>query len=341
MAEIEIGIGQVGTAGLRVRRHRHRAEPAHPGPRGRRHLLGDRRLPLRAAAAWRSAMDGVVSPATAIEIGRLGGVGVLNLEGLWTRYEDPDAAARRDRRPRRPRRPRARMQQIYARADQARADRASASARSRTPASPSCASVTPQRTAAVRPAHPRGRARPPRHPGHGRLGRARVQDRRAAQPQDVRPRARHPRDRRRLRQLPGRPAPHAHRRRRRARRRRPRPRLHHPRRARHRRAPGHRHRRRPGRPHAPPRRDRRLLPRHRRRRHGHRRRHRQGHRLRRRRRDDRLAAGRRPRGARPGLPLGHGHLPPDAAPRRPGQDHRPGARCRRSWSARPTRTTAA
>jgi IMP dehydrogenase len=37
-----------------------------------------------------SAMDGVVSPATAIELGRLGGVGVLNLEGLWTRYEDPE-----------------------------------------------------------------------------------------------------------------------------------------------------------------------------------------------------------------------------------------------------------
>jgi len=37
-----------------------------------------------------SAMDGVISPATAIEIGRLGGVGVLNLEGLWTRYEDPE-----------------------------------------------------------------------------------------------------------------------------------------------------------------------------------------------------------------------------------------------------------
>lgn len=43
-------------------------------------------LPLMA-----SAMDGVVSPATAIEIGRLGGAGVLNLEGLWTRYEDPDS----------------------------------------------------------------------------------------------------------------------------------------------------------------------------------------------------------------------------------------------------------
>ena len=38
-----------------------------------------------------SAMDSVVSPATAIEIGAQGGVGVLNLEGLWTRYEDADA----------------------------------------------------------------------------------------------------------------------------------------------------------------------------------------------------------------------------------------------------------
>ncbi len=38
-----------------------------------------------------SAMDGVVSPATAIEIGRLGGVACLNLEGLWTRYEDTDS----------------------------------------------------------------------------------------------------------------------------------------------------------------------------------------------------------------------------------------------------------
>ncbi|MEM7285303.1 MAG: GuaB3 family IMP dehydrogenase-related protein [Actinomycetota bacterium] len=37
-----------------------------------------------------SAMDGVVSPETAIRIGQLGGVAVLNLEGLWTRYEDPD-----------------------------------------------------------------------------------------------------------------------------------------------------------------------------------------------------------------------------------------------------------
>jgi IMP dehydrogenase len=34
-------------------------------------------------------MDSVMSPETAIEIGRLGGLGVLNLEGLWTRYDDP------------------------------------------------------------------------------------------------------------------------------------------------------------------------------------------------------------------------------------------------------------
>ncbi len=65
-------------------------------------------LPLMA-----SAMDGVMSPATAVEVGRLGGLGVLNLEGLWTRYDDPepllqeiaalpDAAATR------------RMQELYA-----------------------------------------------------------------------------------------------------------------------------------------------------------------------------------------------------------------------------------
>jgi len=42
-------------------------------------------LPLMA-----SAMDAVVSPTSAAEIGRLGGLAVLNLEGLQTRYEDPD-----------------------------------------------------------------------------------------------------------------------------------------------------------------------------------------------------------------------------------------------------------
>lgn len=42
-------------------------------------------LPLLA-----SAMDGVVSPETAILTHKLGGLGVLNLEGIWTRFEDAE-----------------------------------------------------------------------------------------------------------------------------------------------------------------------------------------------------------------------------------------------------------
>jgi len=33
--------------------------------------------------------DATMSPETVIEVGRLGGLGVLNAEGLWTRYADP------------------------------------------------------------------------------------------------------------------------------------------------------------------------------------------------------------------------------------------------------------
>lgn len=42
-------------------------------------------LPVLAAP-----MDSVMSPSTAVELGRLGGLGVLDLEGLWTRYDDPE-----------------------------------------------------------------------------------------------------------------------------------------------------------------------------------------------------------------------------------------------------------
>src|SRR5262249_8795965 len=35
-------------------------------------------------------MDSVVSPATAIAIGKLGGLAVLDVEGVWTRYHDPE-----------------------------------------------------------------------------------------------------------------------------------------------------------------------------------------------------------------------------------------------------------
>ena len=41
-------------------------------------------LPILAAP-----MDSVMSPETAIALGNAGGLGVLDLEGLWTRYEDP------------------------------------------------------------------------------------------------------------------------------------------------------------------------------------------------------------------------------------------------------------
>ena len=48
--------------------------------------LGDLRLDLPCLA---SALDAAVDPATAGIIGDLGGLAVLNLEGLQTRYEDP------------------------------------------------------------------------------------------------------------------------------------------------------------------------------------------------------------------------------------------------------------
>src|SRR3982751_6149735 len=50
-------------------------------------MIGPYRLELPLLA---SAMDGVVSPTTAGIIGKLGGLAVLNLEGIFTRYEDAD-----------------------------------------------------------------------------------------------------------------------------------------------------------------------------------------------------------------------------------------------------------
>jgi len=48
--------------------------------------LGDKKFSIPIIAA---AMDGVVDVRLAIEMSRLGGVGVLNLEGIQTRYEEP------------------------------------------------------------------------------------------------------------------------------------------------------------------------------------------------------------------------------------------------------------
>ena len=96
-------------------------------------------LPLMAAA-----MDGVVSPRTAIEIGRLGGLAVLNLEGLWTRYEEPevlfDEIAELD-----DDKATARMQQMYL--EPVKPDLVTERIREiKSAGVVSCASVTPQRT---------------------------------------------------------------------------------------------------------------------------------------------------------------------------------------------------
>jgi IMP dehydrogenase len=89
MAELEIGLGKTGRRAygfddIAIVPSRRTRDPEDVDISWE--LEGHRfELPLLA-----SAMDGVVSPATAIEVGRLGGAGVLNLEGLWTRYEDPE-----------------------------------------------------------------------------------------------------------------------------------------------------------------------------------------------------------------------------------------------------------
>jgi IMP dehydrogenase len=54
--------------------------------------LGDLRLEL---PIWGSAMDGVVDVEFAIAMGRLGGIAVLNLDGVQTKYDDPAPVIRR------------------------------------------------------------------------------------------------------------------------------------------------------------------------------------------------------------------------------------------------------
>ncbi|MHB1988019.1 MAG: GuaB3 family IMP dehydrogenase-related protein [Acidimicrobiales bacterium] len=90
MAEIEIGIGKSGRRGfalddITVVPTRRTRDPedidiswAIEGYRNE--------LPFLA-----SGLDAVVSPDRAVELAVLGGLGVLNLEGLWTRYEDPES----------------------------------------------------------------------------------------------------------------------------------------------------------------------------------------------------------------------------------------------------------
>ena len=111
MSEIEIGIGKSGRRAygfddIAIVPSRRTRDPEDVDISWKIDA-SDFDLPLMA-----SAMDGVVSPATAIEIGRLGGVGVLNLEGLWTRYEDPETLLA-EIAELAPEKATARMQQIY------------------------------------------------------------------------------------------------------------------------------------------------------------------------------------------------------------------------------------
>ena len=315
--EVEIGRGKKGRRAYGFDDIAIVPFAAHPRPRRHRHHVDPRALPVRAAAA------------------RLG-------DGR-RRLAAHRGHRRQSRRTGRPQ-PRGRLHALRGRGGHARAHR---SAPARAGDRGDAAHLPGARQGrARRPAHPRdqgsGRrlcrladaaarhavlrdrarrgARHPRHPGHGHLGRARLGEVRAAQPQGVHPRGPGAGRGRRLCVLLHRPSPHAHGRCRRPGRRRPGRRVHHARRARHRRAPGDGDRRRPGRALAAHARDRRVRQRDRRRRHAQRRGRLQGDRLRRGRRDDRVAAGARLRGAGPRLPLGHGHVPPDAPARRSRED---------------------
>ncbi len=85
--EIEIGLGKKAVSATHSTMWQS-SPPSHPRPRD-------------VSTSWQidayefdvpvigAPMDSVTSPATAIAMGKMGALGVLDLEGLWTRYEDP------------------------------------------------------------------------------------------------------------------------------------------------------------------------------------------------------------------------------------------------------------
>ncbi len=88
MTEIEIGMGKDGRRGYSL-------DEIAVLPSRRTRAADDVELGWQIDAysfdipVIGSDSDGVTSPATAVELSRLGGVGALHVEGLWTRYEDP------------------------------------------------------------------------------------------------------------------------------------------------------------------------------------------------------------------------------------------------------------
>ncbi len=89
MVEIEIGVGKSArlAVGLREVTIVPSRRTRDPGDVDLTWQLDAFRFALPLMA---SAMDSVVSPTSAAAIGALGGLAVLDLEGIWTRYEDPE-----------------------------------------------------------------------------------------------------------------------------------------------------------------------------------------------------------------------------------------------------------
>ena len=113
-----------------------------------------------------------MSPATAIALGQLGGLGVLDLEGLWTRYEDPEPLlaeiATLTRRS-----PTPRMQEIYA--EPIKPELVTARLEEIRDAGVTVAgALTPAAHPGALADRRRRRRRPVRHPRHDGLRRARV-----------------------------------------------------------------------------------------------------------------------------------------------------------------------
>ena len=90
MAEVEIGLGKSG-------RRAYRLDEIAIIPSRRTRDLEDVDISWQIDAyrfdipVLAASTDSVTSPATAVRMGELGGVGVLDLEGIWTRCEDPAA----------------------------------------------------------------------------------------------------------------------------------------------------------------------------------------------------------------------------------------------------------
>ncbi|MCU1493537.1 MAG: dehydrogenase family protein [Acidimicrobiaceae bacterium] len=146
MAEVEIGIGKSGRQGYALEDivivPSRRTRDAEDVDLSWRLDAFDFALPLMAAPT-----DGVVSPATAIEIGRLGGLAVLNLDGLWTRYEDPSPLLAEIGKLE-PGVVTLRLQELYAQPVQPELVRAQIGAM-RDAGIVSCGAVTPQRAASI------------------------------------------------------------------------------------------------------------------------------------------------------------------------------------------------